>query len=57
MIKSVKLNNPCSVETSEDGGGITFTHVIHDAGAEHACVPAKIDEFMCTDFFILSYFG
>lgn len=32
------------------GGVISFTHVIHDAGAEHACVPAKIDEFMCTDF-------
>lgn len=26
-------------------------------GAEHACVPAKIDEFMCTDFFVLLYFG
>lgn len=26
-------------------------------GAEHAWVPAKIDEFMCTDFFVLLYFG
>lgn len=21
-------------------------------GTEHACIPAKIDEFMCTDFFL-----
>lgn len=26
-------------------------------GTEHACIPAKIDEFMCTDFFVLLYFG
>lgn len=21
-------------------------------GTEHACIPAKIDEFMCSDFFV-----